>query len=95
MVTRDEAAEAIYEVINSGILDDDLEGRLEDIASCILREKDGLHLWGADDKDVVELYTTVRSDLVTPEYEQHIDELYYHYKFDPSEQEQEDFDSGD
>lgn len=81
MLTRDEAGEVIYSVINSGIIDKDLVSDLEDVANGILCEKDGLHIWGAEDQDIADLYTAVRSDLITPEYQNHIDTLYDTYRF--------------
>lgn len=34
-ITREEAITTLYDVINSGIISDELEGKLQDIASCI------------------------------------------------------------
>ena len=48
MITREEAIDAIYEVINSGILKDELEAELTSTAEAILFENYGLHVWGAD-----------------------------------------------
>lgn len=41
-ITREEAITTLYDVINSGIISDELEGKLQDIASCIDNEEQGL-----------------------------------------------------
>lgn len=48
-ITREEAVKTLYNIINSGIISDELEGKLQDIASCIDNEEQGLFTWGADD----------------------------------------------
>lgn len=48
MITREQAIDAIYAVINSGILKDDLEAELTSTAEAILFENYGIHVWGAD-----------------------------------------------
>ncbi len=48
-VTREEAIETLYDLINSDILDEDLEEQLQDIANCIeAEETHNIFLWGAD-----------------------------------------------
>ena len=89
MLTRDEAGAVIYQVINSGILDEKLEDDLTDVATAILCEKDGLHLWGVDDKDISDLYVSVNQAYITPEFEAHVDALYDKYKFYASKFEEE------
>ena len=90
MLTRDEAGAVIYQVINSGIISEDLEADLEEVANGILCEKDGLHIWGADDKDIADLYTSVSSDFITPEFEAHVEKLYDTYRFYASKFEKEE-----
>lgn len=48
MITREEAIDAIYAVINSGILHNNLEAALTETAEAILFENYGIHVWGAD-----------------------------------------------
>lgn len=78
-ITRDEAVETLYDVINSGIIDKELGSRLEDVANCISHEKDNLFLWGAED-DAANLFIMVREDLITPEWEEHMSSLYEKYR---------------
>lgn len=78
-ITREEAVTTLYDVINSGIISDELEGKLQDIASCIDNEEQGLFTWGADD-DVIDLFIAKREDLITPEWEQHCNEIWEKYR---------------
>ena len=59
MITRQGAIEALYKVIDSGILSEELEEQLTETAKCIEAEDPendlGVFLWGADD-DYVDLY---------------------------------------
>lgn len=71
MITRDNAVEAIMEIINAGILREDLEEELNEIMHCIDAEQDlGIHAWGMPDEEWGILCTAVRTDL--PEYREHI-----------------------
>ena len=45
-ITREEAINTLYEVINCGILDKEIEDQLVEIASCVNAERYGVHLWG-------------------------------------------------
>ena len=74
-ITRKEAIKTIYDIMNSGILSEELENALQDIANCIEHENDGLFLWGADD-EVSDLFTARRKDLIPPEWEKHCKSLY-------------------
>lgn len=79
-ITREEAVGVLNRVSGSGILDDDLEDLLGEIATCISAEEElGIFLWGADD-DAVDLFTMKRSDLITDEWVKHQQELYERYK---------------
>ena len=92
MIKREEAVDTLYALINSNVLDEELCDKIENIASCIGSERDGLHLWGADDQEVAELYTTVRSDAADlKEHENLCDMLYQKYCFEPSEFEMPEF----
>lgn len=71
MITRADAIEAIYEIINSGIIEDELENDLEDIAKCIKAEAEwSIHAWGMPDEEYILLCTAHRTDL--PDYEEFI-----------------------
>lgn len=95
MITREEAVETLYGLINSNVLDEELCDSIENIANCISAERDGLHLWNADDEEVAELYTSVRDN--TPDAEAHMElcnKLYAKYCFGPSKVEMPDFMAG-
>ena len=84
MPTRAQAIEVLYKLMNCGILDEDLEDRLQDIANCIMAEDKehdlGIDIWGTEDNDWVDLYVAKREDLITPEWEQHCDAVYEKYR---------------
>ena len=48
-ITRGEAVNTINKIINSGIISEELEQELQQIATCINAEDDGRFLWGAED----------------------------------------------
>lgn len=80
MPTRLQAVRKLYDLINSGILAEDLEQDLRDIANCIEAEENlGIFLWGADD-DYIDLYIVKREDLITDEWLKHLDEVYEKYR---------------
>ena len=76
MITREQAIYAIYEIINSGIIDMELENKLQAIASCIDAENYGVHLWGEErEVDSYEHYIFGPSDFEEAEIMQNIKEL--------------------
>lgn len=88
MITRDDAIEVLYDLINSNVLDDELCEDLQNVANCIEGERDAMHLWGADDHEVAELYTTVGGDEpFIKEHEALCNKLYKKYCFGPSDYE--------
>lgn len=89
-ITREEAIETIYALVDSGILQEDIEGRLMDIANAIENEKFGLHMWGADNGEYDVLTTAVRADLMTEEYKANGQRIWDKYSFVPSPFEEEE-----
>ena len=75
MITREQAIYAIYEIINSGIIDMELENRLQDIANCIDAENYGVHLWGTEQVENYEHFIFGPSDFEEKEIMQNIKEL--------------------
>lgn len=58
-ITRHEAVLTIYELINSCIISEELEDKLQDIANCIeAEETHNIFLWGAD-IEAIDLFTAV------------------------------------
>lgn len=84
MPTRKEAIETLYELINSGILSEDISSKLEDIAKCIEVEDSennlGISLWGVLEDDWVELVIAYREDLWTDELKAKIQAIYEKYR---------------
>lgn len=79
-ITREEAVDVLERFAGSGILDRELEDKIEEIAQVIRHEdEDDLSLWGAED-DAADLFVSKREDLITPEWEQHCRDLYEKYK---------------
>lgn len=83
-ITRDEAIFALYDLINSGILSEEIEGKLQDIANNIENEKYGLHMWGADNDEYSYITVAVREDLQTEEYIAEGERIWEKYSFEPS-----------
>ena len=79
-ITREEAADVLDRIEGSGILDPELEAAVGEMAM-VLRFEDEhkLSLWGAG-READDLFTAKRSDLITPEWERHCEELYEKYK---------------
>ena len=50
-ITRGEAVNTINKIINSGIISEELEQELQQIATCINAEDDGRFLWSAEDDE--------------------------------------------
>ncbi len=82
-ITRNEAVECLYNLINSDVLDCDILDDLEEIANCIDHENEGYHLWGADD-EAADLFSIPRSDLITEEVRNERERLCKKYSFTPA-----------
>lgn len=68
MISRHEATVVLYELINSGILDEGLEQDLQEIVTCIEAEEERkMFFWGASNEDVYEMVVARREDLWTPD----------------------------
>lgn len=84
MPTREEAIETLYELINSGILSEDITSKLENIANCIEAEDSennlGISLWGVLEDDWAVLFMAYREDLWTDERIAKIQAIYDKYR---------------
>lgn len=91
LMTREEAVETLYELLESGILNDALEQEVQEIANCIEEENNGLHIWGADLDEIITIHTPKRADLITPEHIKECQKICEKYAFglSPFEKEQE------
>jgi len=84
IITREKAVKRLYGVINSGIIDRELEEDLQEIANCISEEMYCLHTWGADAEEVGKLFTSYREDLITEELKKELADIDDKYSFEPS-----------
>lgn len=84
-ITRDQAIETLCDLIDSGILSEEIEGKLAEIMNAVENEKYGLHLWGADNEEYDALCTSVREDLLNDEYRNKVQGIYNKYAFLPSQ----------
>ena len=78
-ITREQAQGTLYDLINSGILDKEIEEKLQDVVNCIDAENEGLFLWGADD-DADELFICRRDDLYSDELAKRLGAIFDKYK---------------
>lgn len=47
MITRTEARDVLYDIINSGIISEEMEDKIQDIVNCLFDEEElGIHSWG-------------------------------------------------
>ena len=68
VITREAAIDRLYQLINSGVFEKDVEDDLQDIANCIEDEKQlRIHSWGMNADEYGKLHTAWRTDL--PDYD--------------------------
>lgn len=87
---REEAIGALYGLINSGILEKELENTLEELTIILESELDGIHLWGRKYSDCDLIHTAMRSDLITDDVKKKIENQYHSVKFTPCNAEQDE-----
>ena len=83
MISRQEAAEVLMRLEQSGSLPEDIEGALAEIRARIAAAESSLHLWGAGD-DHVKLVTAYREDLYTEDLTRELAGIETKYEFVPS-----------
>ena len=83
-ITRDEASNFLYQLVNTGFLGEEAEEKLAEIANIIDDESRGYHFWGADVDERAKLFIAVRSDLITDEHREACAEIANKYSFVPS-----------
>lgn len=85
LVTRVEAVDVLYEIINSGIISMELEEKLREIAN-IIEDEDkenglGILAWGMNAEEYGELHTVYRKDLWTDERRAKMQAIYDSVKY--------------
>lgn len=68
--TRSEAINRIYDLINSGLFEEELESDLVDICNCIEAEKMAIDIWGAKYGHVNEIFQIVKTEYLEPSEEE-------------------------
>lgn len=89
-ITRDEASDFLYSLVNTGAFGGEAEEKLAEIANLIDDESIGYHFWGADTDERAKLFTAVRSDLITDEHREACAEIANKYSFVPSDFERDE-----
>lgn len=92
MITRDKAIETLVFLESNEILSDELQSDLADIRCCIEAEKNGIHFWGGDDSEYMELNVARREDLWTAEAEQKCMDIFKAHRFTPAPYEKDEID---
>lgn len=82
-ITREEASAVLQTLIDSDILDEDLESALEEIKLCIEEECAGYHCWGASD-EFDELSVAYREDMWTDELKAKLRSIHDKHSFTPA-----------
>ena len=84
-ITRREAVMALYELVNSSVLSDELTKALEEIADNIEAEEIGYHFWGADGDEKTKIFTAMQKTNITIEEEKECERIDEKYSFIPSD----------
>lgn len=81
MIGKSEAVEVLKEITDSGIIRQELEEKLDEIQLILKHEdEDGLSFWNANDKEMIDLFTAKREDLITEEWVRHQKAIYEKYR---------------
>lgn len=85
MITRQEAVDTLYAMINSGILAEEIEDNLREIAN-IIEDEDkenglGIMAWEMDSEEYGMLHTAYREDLWTDELKKKVQGIYDKVKY--------------
>lgn len=91
MIGREEAIETLRNLVDTDVLSEDIQSKLDQIATCIEEEQDGRHIWGTEDDDWMELHIAHRDDMWTEDLYQKLNQICEKYSFVPAPQEVGDF----
>ena len=92
MITRDKAIETLVFLESNKLLSDELQNDLADIRCCIEAEQNGIHFWGGDDSEYLELNVATREDLLTEEAKQRCMDIFKAHRFTPAPYEKDEID---
>lgn len=93
MITRNKAIETLVFLESNELLSDELQNDLADIRCCIEAEQNGIHFWGGDDSEYLELNVATREDLLTEEAKQRCMDIFKAHRFTPAPYEKDEIDS--
>ena len=93
MITRDKAIETLVFLESNELLSGELKYDLIDIRCCIEAEKNGVHFWGADDAEYMELNIARREDQWTEEAEKKCMDIFKAHKFTPAPYEEDEIEN--
>ena len=86
-LSRQEACTVLHELAGSGILSEELEENLDEIANLISYELDGEHFWGQSYESSNKLRIAYRDDLWTDELIKEVSEQHENARFVPAKNE--------
>lgn len=86
-LSRQEACTVLYELASSGVLSEELEENLDEIANLISYELDGEHFWGQPYESSDKLRVAYRDDLWTDELIKEVSEQHENARFVPAKNE--------
>ena len=92
MITRDKAIETLVFLESNELLSDEFKNDLADIRCCIEAEQNGIHFWGGDDSEYLELNVATREDLLTEEAKQRCMDIFKAHRFTPAPYEKDEID---
>ena len=93
MITREKAIETLLFLESNDLLSIELQGELADIRCCIESEQNGIHFWGGDDSEYMELNVARREVLWTAEAEQRCMDIYKAHRFTPAPYEKDEIEN--
>ena len=93
-ISRIEALNVLYRLAGSRIIADDISNEIEEIALCIEEERYSRHIWGADPREIAELHTAWREDLLDDAKIKRWNEINDKLTFEPSKTEVDMLDGG-
>jgi hypothetical protein len=86
-LSRQEACTILHELASSGVLSEELEDNLDEIANLISYELDGEHFWGQSYESGNKLRVAYRDDLWTDELLKEATEQHENARFIPAKNE--------
>lgn len=90
LISRRESIAVLYKILASHRLEEEDEGKIEDIIHCIEAELENYHEWGADTSEAVILHFPVNSRQIRSMEKDELRRIYKKFRFIPSETDKEE-----